>query len=67
MNAVDSDGIGVFQTAVMGGNIDAVQLLLENGADPDAEDVDGEMPPTWVADDGNEEMINLFALYSKPS
>jgi hypothetical protein len=67
VNAVDSDGIGVFQTAVMGGNIHAVQLLLENGADPDVEDVDGETSRTWVTDDGNEEMINLFALYSKPS
>ncbi|KAL3804723.1 hypothetical protein HJC23_008538 [Cyclotella cryptica] len=67
VNAFDSDGIGVLQTAVMGGNIDAVKLLLENGADPDARDVDGETPRTWVDDDGNEEMFNLFALYIKRS
>lgn len=65
VNAVDCDGIGVLQTAVMGGNIDAVKMLLESGAVPDAQDEDGETPRTWVADDGNEEMMNLFSLYPK--
>jgi ankyrin repeat protein len=43
VNATDQDGIGVLQTSIVAGiDVDVVRVLLEGGADPDAEDHDGD-------------------------
>ena len=61
-NSVDREGISVLQAAVIGGSIETVKLLLDAGADPDHEDVDGDTPRSCANDDGSEEIKQLFSL-----
>mmetsp|Transcript_52168 Transcript_52168/g.110878 ORF Transcript_52168/g.110878 Transcript_52168/m.110878 type:complete len:393 (+) Transcript_52168:98-1276(+) len=64
VNAADCDGIGVLQTALSSGlNAESVKILLEAGADPDACDVDGDSPRTWVENEGDADMVDLFASF----
>ena len=65
VNAIDCDGIGVLLTAVMAGNTEVIKLLLEKGANPDAKDEDGETPRSWVNEDGNSDIANLFTIYPR--
>ncbi|KAL7552141.1 hypothetical protein ACHAWF_015351 [Thalassiosira exigua] len=63
-NATDCDGIGVLQTALSAGlDIDAVRLLLRAGADPDACDSDGDSPRSWVSEEGDARIVELFEAY----
>jgi len=62
VNAVDCDGIGVLQTALSAGaSVESVKILLEAGADPDACDIDGLSPRMWVSEEGDENLLDLFA------
>jgi len=64
VNAVDCDGIGVLQTALSAGlDAGSVRVLLEAGADPDAVDEDGDSPRSWVAEEGDEAVAELFAEF----
>ena len=64
VNAADNDGIGVLQTALSAGlDVESVRLLLERGANPDACDVDGDSPRNWVSEEGDKEMVDLFASF----
>lgn len=65
INAYDQDGISVLQTAVSAGiDVEGVRVLLEAGADPDAQDVDGDSPRSIVLEEGKDELVDLFALYT---
>ena len=49
VNATDQDGIGVLQTSIVAGiDVDVARVLLEGGADPDAEDDGGDSPRSIV-------------------
>jgi hypothetical protein len=64
VNAVDCDGFGVLQVALSSGlNVESIRLLLEAGANPDAFDDDGESPRSWVSEEGNVEMKDLFTSF----
>jgi len=65
VNAADQLGIGVLQTAVVAGilDVEGIRVLLEGGADPDAEDDDGDSPRSTVLDEGRSELVELFDLY----
>jgi len=64
VNAVDCDGIGVLQTALSAGlDIESLRILLEAGADSDACDQDGDSPRMWVSEDGDTDVVDLFALF----
>lgn len=64
VNAVDCDGFGVLQIALSSGlGVESIRILLEAGADPDACDEDGESPRSWVSEEGNVELIDLFAVF----
>ncbi len=64
VNAVDCDGFGVLQIALSSGlNVESIRLLLEAGANPDACDDDGESPRSWVSEEGNVEMKDLFTSF----
>ena len=64
VNAADSDGIGVLQTALSAGlDVESVRLLLEGGANPDACDVDGDTPRNWVSEEGDKEMVDLLGSF----
>ncbi|EJK48451.1 hypothetical protein THAOC_32749 [Thalassiosira oceanica] len=64
VNAVDCDGIGVLETALMAGlDIEGIRLLLVAGADPDLRDDDGDSPRSWVAAEGGDGLVNLFASF----
>lgn len=64
VNAVDCDGFGVLQIALSSGlDVESVRLLLMAGANPDICDDDGESPRSWVAEEGNVEMKDLFASF----
>ena len=66
VNAVDNEGISILLTAVMAGNdTSVIKLLLEKGANPDAEDVDGETPRSWIEEEKDKGMLDLFAKYPK--
>lgn len=66
VNAVDRDGIGVLQTALCAGlDVESVRLLLVAGADPDANDDDGDSPRAWVSEEGIPAMIELFGEYER--
>lgn len=73
VGAVDEDGVGVLQSAVLGGGGDGgekdmrevVKMLLKAGADPDAEDGDGESARSCAAEQnengGDGGLAALFA------
>ena len=64
MNAVDCDSISVLQTALIAGlDVESLRILLEAGADPDHCDDDGESPRMWVAEEGDDDVVELFALF----
>jgi len=64
VNAVDCDGIGVLETALMAGlDMEGVRLLLVAGADPDLRDDDGDSPRSWVATEGGNGLVDLFASF----
>ena len=64
VNAVDCDGIGVLETALISGlDIEGVRLLLVAGADPDLRDDDGDSPRSWVATEGGDGLVDLFASF----
>jgi hypothetical protein len=66
VNAVDRDGIGVLQTALCAGlDVESMRLLLVAGADPDANDDDGDSPRAWVSEEGNPAMLELFGGYER--
>ena len=61
INAKDSDGIGILQTALSAElDVDFVRLLLEAGANPDAQDIDGDSPRMWVEESGDKALMELF-------
>lgn len=61
INAKDSDGIGILQTALSAElDVDIVRLLLEAGANPDAQDIDGDSPRMWVEESGDKALMDLF-------
>ena len=64
VNAIDQDGIGVLQTAVIAGiNVEGVKVLIEAGADPYMEDNDGDSPHSTVLEEGRQDIIDLFDMY----
>jgi len=64
VNAVDCDGISVLHTALIAGlDVESLQILLEAGADPDHCDDDGESPRMWVSEEGDKDVVDLFALF----
>jgi hypothetical protein len=64
VNAVDCDGFGVLQIALSSGlGVESIRILLDAGADPDVCDEDGESPRSWVSEEGNVELIDLFAAF----
>ena len=66
VNAVDRDGIGVLQTALCAGlDVESVRLLLVAGADPDANDDDGDSPRAWVSEEGIPAMLEMFGEYER--
>jgi hypothetical protein len=50
----------VMTEAVAKGDVDRVEELLNEGINPDIQDIDGWTPLMWAAWDGNVEMINVF-------
>ena len=61
INAKDSDGIGILQTALSAElDVELVRLLLEAGANPDAQDIDGDSPRMWVEESGDKALMDLF-------
>ena len=65
LNAVDCDGIGIIQTALSAGlGIESVRMLLEAGANPDDCDVDGDSPRMWVSEEGDKDLVDLFASFN---
>ena len=63
INAKDSDGIGILQTALSAElDVDIVRLLLEAGANPDAQDIDGDSPRMWVEESGDKALMELFEV-----
>jgi len=67
VNAVCSHGIGVLQTALSSNAncVEAARMLLKAGADPDACDHDGYSPRLLVLEEGDNDMVDLFALFPK--
>jgi acyl-CoA-binding protein len=64
VNAIDQDGIGVLQTAVIAGiDAEGVRVLMEAGADPYMEDNDGDSPHSTVLEEGRQDIIDVFDLY----
>ncbi len=64
VNAIDQDGIGVLQTAVIAGiDVEGVRVLMEAGADPYMEDNDGDSPHSTVLEEGRQDIIDLFDMY----
>jgi len=64
VKVVDCDGIGVLQTALSAGlDVESLRILLEAGADPDACDQDGDSPRMWVSEEGDKDVVDLFALF----
>ena len=61
INAKDSDGIGILQTALSAElDVELVKLLVEAGANPDAQDIDGDSPRMWVEESGDKALMELF-------
>jgi len=50
----------VLEAAVIGGSIEVVTILVNAGADPDHQDVDGDTPRSCAEDDDNEDMKMLL-------
>lgn len=64
VNAIDQDGIGVLQTAVIAGiDLEGVRVLMEAGADPYMEDNDGDSPRSIALEEGRQDIIALFDMY----
>jgi ankyrin repeat protein len=64
VNAIDQDGIGVLQTAVIAGiDVEGVRVLMEAGADPYMEDNDGDSPHSTVLEEGRQDIIDVFDMY----
>lgn len=64
VNAIDQDGIGVLQTAVIAGiDVEGFRVLMEAGADPYMEDNDGDSPRSIALEEGRQDIIALFDMY----
>ena len=50
----------VLQAAVIAGHFEIAHFLLQNGANADQADFDGDTPRTCALDDGSDELRQLF-------
>lgn len=66
VNMTDGEGIGILQAAVIADHPDIALLLLENGADPYHEDMDGDSPLSCAIEDGSDVMNAVFRDTDRP-
>ena len=56
----DNEGKTALHVASLEGHSEAVKLLLEAGAEVDAEDDNGQTPLSWAAENGHSEAVKLL-------
>ena len=70
-NAKTDNSLGALECAATNGHVEAVKVLLEHGANPDAVPEDhgdpfwAKTPREWAKASGDPELIRLFARYPK--